>query len=35
VWIVIGDRAKIEAGLKGLNIAPLEVWDEDGKPVGN
>lgn len=35
VWIVIGDRAKLEAGLRGLNIAPLEIWDEDGKPVTN
>ncbi|MBL8557705.1 MAG: insulinase family protein [Hyphomonadaceae bacterium] len=35
VWIVVGDRAKLEAGLRGLNIAPLEIWDEDGKPVAN
>ena len=35
VWIVVGDRAKIEAGLRSLNIAPLEIWDEDGKPVTN
>jgi zinc protease len=31
VWVVVGDRAKIEAGLRGLNIAPLEIWDEDGQ----
>lgn len=35
VWIVVGDRAKIEAGLRALNIAPLEVWDDEGKPVAN
>jgi zinc protease len=35
VWIVVGDRAKIEAGLRTLNIAPIEIWDEDGKPVSN
>jgi len=33
VWVVVGDRAKIEAGLRGLNIAPLEIWDEDGRPA--
>jgi zinc protease len=34
VWIVVGDRAKIEADLRGLGIAELEIWDESGKPVG-
>jgi zinc protease len=33
VWMVVGDRAKIEAGLRALDIAPLEIWDEDGRPV--
>ena len=33
VWIVIGDRAKIEPGLRALNLAPLEIWDENGHPV--
>jgi len=33
VWVVVGDRAKIEAGVRGLNIAPIEIWDEDGQPV--
>ncbi len=33
VWVVIGDRAKIEAGLRGLNIANVEVWDDDGRAV--
>jgi zinc protease len=31
VWVVVGDRAKVETGLRGLNIAPLEIWDEDGQ----
>jgi zinc protease len=34
VWIVIGDRAKIETGLRGLGIAAVEVWDDDGRTVG-
>jgi zinc protease len=33
VWVVIGDRAKIEAGLSGLGIATVEVWDDDGRAV--
>jgi zinc protease len=33
VWVVVGDRAKIEAGLRSLNIAPLEIWDENGNEV--
>jgi zinc protease len=33
VWVVVGDRAQIEAGLRSLNVAPLELWDEDGQPV--
>jgi zinc protease len=33
VWIVVGDRAKIEAGVRKLDIAPLEIWDEDGQAV--
>jgi zinc protease len=33
VWVVVGDRAKIEADLRSLNIAPLEIWDENGRAV--
>ncbi len=33
VWIVVGDRAKIEADLRGLGVAPLEIWDVNGAPV--
>lgn len=32
-WIVVGDRAKIEKGLRETGIAPLEIWNEDGNPV--
>jgi zinc protease len=33
VWVVVGDRAKIEAGLRSLNIGEVRVVDADGKPV--
>ncbi|HEY6343385.1 MAG TPA: hypothetical protein VIY49_17960 [Bryobacteraceae bacterium] len=32
IWIVVGDRAKIEAGIKALNIGELHVIDADGNP---
>jgi len=32
-WIVVGDRAKIEAGIRALNIGELTVLDADGKVV--
>jgi zinc protease len=32
-WVVVGDRAKIEAGLRSLNLAEVRVVDADGKPV--
>jgi zinc protease len=34
MWLIIGDQAKIEAGLKRANIAELHVIDTDGNPVG-
>jgi zinc protease len=30
VWVVVGDRAKIEAGLRELNLGPLHLADADG-----
>jgi hypothetical protein len=32
-WIVVGDRTKIEKGLRATGIAPLEIWDDNGNPV--
>jgi predicted Zn-dependent peptidase len=32
-WVIVGDLAKIEAGIRGLNIGPVQVIDADGKPV--
>ncbi len=30
VWVVIGDKAKVEAGLKELNLGPIRSIDADG-----
>jgi zinc protease len=34
VVIAVGDRAKIEAELKKLNLGAIEIRDTEGKPVG-
>jgi zinc protease len=31
--ILVGDKAKIEAGVKALNLGPIEYWDTEGNPV--
>ena len=31
--ILVGDKAKIEAPVKALNLGPVEMWDTDGKPL--
>ena len=33
LWVVVGDRAKVEAGLRELDLGPVTVVDPDGKPV--
>ncbi|MGQ0713443.1 MAG: M16 family metallopeptidase [Gemmatimonadaceae bacterium] len=33
VWVVVGDRAKIEPGIRELNLGPLSFLDADGRPV--
>jgi zinc protease len=33
LWVVVGDRSKIEPGLRKLNLGPVEIWDENGIPV--
>jgi zinc protease len=33
VWVVVGDRAKIEAGVRELNLGELHIVDADGNPV--
>jgi zinc protease len=31
IWVVVGDRAKIEAGVKELNLGEVKFMDADGK----
>ena len=33
VWVVVGDRAKIEPGVRELNLGELKFLDADGKPI--
>ena len=33
VWVVVGDRSKIEAGIRELNVGEVRVIDADGNPV--
>ena len=33
-WIVVGDRAKVEQGIRDANVAEVIVIDADGQPVG-
>jgi zinc protease len=33
VWVVVGDRSKIEAGLRDLGWAKIQLMDADGNPV--
>ena len=33
VWVIVGDRSKIEPGLKQLNFGEIRLLDSDGKPV--
>ncbi|MFA5264174.1 MAG: pitrilysin family protein, partial [Opitutaceae bacterium] len=32
-WVVVGDRSKIEAGIRELNWGEVQLLDTDGKPV--
>lgn len=33
IWVVVGDRARIEAGIRELNYGEVRVVDADGNPV--
>jgi zinc protease len=33
VWVVVGDRARVEAGLKELGLGDPKLVDGDGNPV--
>jgi hypothetical protein len=32
-WVVVGDRAAIEAKVRALNFGEIAIIDADGKPV--
>ncbi|HTQ54022.1 MAG TPA: pitrilysin family protein [Bryobacteraceae bacterium] len=32
-WVIVGDRAKIEAGVRELNLGEVKFLDADGKPI--
>jgi len=34
VWVVVGDRSKIEAGIRELKLGEIRFIDADGKPIG-
>jgi predicted Zn-dependent peptidase len=34
IWVIVGDLAKIRTQVESLNIAPLEIWNDDGEPIG-
>ena len=33
VWVVVGDRAKIESGIRELNFGEIRFIDADGNPI--
>lgn len=33
VWLIVGDRSKIEAGIRELNLGEIHFLDTDGNPV--
>ncbi|MFY9574378.1 MAG: pitrilysin family protein, partial [Blastocatellia bacterium] len=33
VWVIVGDRAKIEAGIRELGLGEIRLIDADGKPA--
>jgi zinc protease len=35
IIVAVGDRAKIEAELKKLNLGPIEIRDAEGRPITN
>src|SRR6266851_5611210 len=35
VWVVVGDRSKIEAGIQELNFGEIRFLDADGKPLAS
>ena len=34
VWVVVGDRAKIESSIRALDLGEIRLIDADGNPIG-
>jgi hypothetical protein len=33
IWVIVGDLGQIRSQVEALNIAPLEIWNDDGQPT--
>jgi zinc protease len=33
IWVIVGDLGQIRSQVEALNIAPLEIWNDDGQPA--
>jgi zinc protease len=33
IWVVVGDRVKVEAGVRELDLGPVHIVDADGNPL--
>lgn len=33
IWVIVGDLAKIEKNIRGLELGDIEVWDESGNKI--
>jgi zinc protease len=34
IWLIVGDLAQIREQVEALDIAPVEIWNDEGQPVG-
>lgn len=34
LWVIVGDKVKIEPGIRSLNLGTVEIWNEDGQKIG-
>ena len=33
IWVIVGDLAKIEKNIRGLELGDIEIWDESGNKI--
>jgi len=33
IWVIVGDRSKLEAGIKELNLGELHLLSPEGQPL--